>query len=127
MNPPDKFSQQTAAVAHPDQGALQVARWSGAMPHPDDLLRYSEILPGAPERFMQLVEREAAQRHQLEKLNVQEIRRGQWLGFLTIILVLGVAVISMFMGAHPAVTIALVGLPVAGMIRSLLATHKKLD
>lgn len=44
----------------------QESRYTSPLPSPDDLERYKEILPDAPERLMAGGEREQAHRHQLE-------------------------------------------------------------
>jgi len=40
--------------------------YSGPIPHPNDLARYEEILPGAAERIMKMAELQAEHRRALE-------------------------------------------------------------
>lgn len=44
----------------------QESRYTSPLPSPDDLERYKELLPDAPERLMAAGEREQAHRHQIE-------------------------------------------------------------
>lgn len=55
---------------------LQASRYTSPLPSPDDLKRYSELLPDAPERLLSAGELEQAHRHQIERDLVELDREG---------------------------------------------------
>lgn len=74
---------------------------------------------------MAMVEQEQAHRiaHETKELDaaVSDFRRGHWIGGgLGAMSIIGAA-FTAYIGAHPAVSIALVGLPVMAVIRSIIA------
>lgn len=101
-------------------------QWSGPLPPPASLEHFNQIIPNGAERIMVLVERE--QEHRLEqekdllKATIKDTRRAHWMGFGISALALAAAIGAAFLGAHPTVSIALVGLPIAAIIRSIMQT-----
>ncbi len=73
---------------------------------------------------MQMVEREQEHRiaHERTELDasVKDFRRGHWIGGLLGALSIAGAVFTAYIGAHPTVSIALVGLPIAAIVRSIM-------
>lgn len=62
------------------------------MPPPEHFREYNEVLPGAAERLMALVERQQAHRHAIEgKMVDSDVRRtslGMWMGLTIVVLAL---------------------------------------
>ena len=143
--PPQPSRLQAAvSTALPQPQPLQIQNvtqtYSGPIPHPDDLRRYDEIIPGAAERILRMAELENQHRHQQEDLaihaNIQAQQKqveinelqtrmtfksdslGQSLGFVVTLLSLGGCLYLASIN-QPWVAGALVGLPLAGVIRAL--------
>ena len=118
-----------------------VRQFSGPLPEPDDLVRYENLLPGAAERIFTMAEAEQRHRTTMEQAtlvsdqkhrdmvtvgqvtNAKSIFRsdlvGQILGGMVALGCVAGATFSMYMGAHPTVTIAFVSLPVIGIIKAV--------
>ncbi|MBI1739603.1 MAG: DUF2335 domain-containing protein [Acidobacteriales bacterium] len=47
--------------------AVEVSRFSGPLPHPEDLAKYEQVLPGSADRIIRMAERQAEHRQNLEK------------------------------------------------------------
>lgn len=60
------------------------------------------------------------------KLNadISSHRRAQWWGGAICLIALGGAIITALAGAHPAVSIALVGIPIVASIRAVVGTPR---
>ena len=73
---------------------------------------------------MAMVEREQAHRISEEsavlKATIQDTSRGHWIGLFIAISSIAGAVWTAHIGSHPAVSIALVGLPLVAIIQSVL-------
>lgn len=52
--------------------SLQAAAWSGPLPAPDDFQRYEEILPGAANRILEIVERQQSHQHSQERMMLEQ-------------------------------------------------------
>jgi uncharacterized membrane protein len=105
--------------------------WSGPLPPPDALARFDEIIPHGAERILRMTEQEQAHRMSNESaalqaniLNGKEslaiAKRGQLAGALVSVLSIVGAVFSVWIGAHPMVSIALVSVPILGMVKALI-------
>lgn len=102
----------------------EMSAWMGALPHPSHLERFDTIIPNGAERIMQLTEKEQAHRIRMEEeslpQNFQALKRGQYFGaFISTVALLSAAGTAYF-GAHPAVSVALVGVPVLAVARASL-------
>lgn len=115
--------------------------YSGPLPEPDALSRYEHLLPGAAERVFSMAEAEQRHRTTMEQAtlvsdqkhrdlvvsaqiaNAKGIFRsdlvGQALGGMVALGCVAGAVFSVYLGAHPTVTIAFVGLPVIGIVKAV--------
>lgn len=120
---------QRAEIVHPDgtreEVILQAERsWSGALPRPEDFAKYATVIPDAPERILRMAEKEQDHRLALERQilpeNLRAAKRGQWLGAGISALALTLAVIAHAIGAPWQVSVALVGVPVLSVARSLV-------
>lgn len=73
---------------------------------------------------MVLAEKETEHRIAWEKdalrANIQESKRGQILGATISFAAVAGSVASVFLGAHPAVSVALVGVPVAAIVKAIV-------
>lgn len=61
MSPEEKRTQGII------RAAVEISRFSGPLPHPEDLAKYEQILPGAADRLIRMAEQQAAHRQNLEK------------------------------------------------------------
>lgn len=105
--------------------------WSGALPRPDDFARFGEIVPDAPERILRMAEREQQHRIDLEAqivpANNAAGRRGQWLGAGISVLAMVLAVLVVVLDGPWQVAVALLGVPVLSVARSLVTAIKARD
>ncbi|MCH8169100.1 MAG: DUF2335 domain-containing protein [Proteobacteria bacterium] len=105
--------------------------WSGALPRPEDLAKYNAIVPGAAERILAMAEKEQEHRIALEQqivpANATAGKHGQWLGAGISLLALLSAAFTAVMGAPWQVSVALVGVPVPSVARSLVTAFKTSD
>jgi uncharacterized membrane protein len=141
-----KIQQAVAAATPPQPPQVQTQiqtvtqAFQGPIPPPDTLQRYDQIIPGAAERILTMAENETAHRHlqedqamqaniaaQQKQLDIAELQSksvfrsdtiGQLLGFAVSLLSVGGAV-YLALNGQPWVASALVGLPLAGVIRAL--------
>jgi hypothetical protein len=47
--------------------AVEISRFSGPLPHPEDLAKYEQVLPGSADRIISMAEQQAEHRRNLEK------------------------------------------------------------
>lgn len=103
---------------------MQAAAWSGPLPPPAALERFDQIIPGGADRILKLAEEQQAHRQALEKSEqvalISQDKRGQWLGFAVILCAIGAAVGAAYLGAHWSVSVALVGVPILGMVKAIM-------
>ena len=111
------------------------------MPTPLELAAYNELLPGTAERIIAMAEREQAARHnaddQAQRADISHRDQllaaqkahtrsafvlelvGQIFGVTVALACTAGAVYTAIVGAHPVVSVALVGLPIAAIIKAL--------
>ncbi|MFA4845959.1 MAG: DUF2335 domain-containing protein [Patescibacteria group bacterium] len=81
------MANQTEELQHSNQNVASVQReeFSGPIPPPSLFRQYDQIVPGAAERLLQMAEKQATHRIQLESLviasDVRKSERGQNFGF----------------------------------------------
>lgn len=113
---------------HESVEVLAERSWSGALPRPEDFAKFGDVVPDAPERILRMAEIEQAHRISLEAqivpANQSSGRRGQWLGALISVAALGLATITSYWGAPWQVSVAMVGVPVLSVARSLVTAFK---
>lgn len=116
-----------------DGNRLEVERqsfeaWAGALPRPEDLEKFSEIIPNGAERIMRLTENEQEHRITMEKAalpeNFRAQRRGQYLGWTLSLSSIAAAGVSSFLGAHPSVSIAMLSVPVLAVAKALVDSFR---
>lgn len=75
---------------------------------------------------MSMVEREQAHRMasdgEILHATVKDTRRGHWIGLAIALASIAGAIWTVHIGAHPTVSIALVGLPLAAIIKSIIGS-----
>lgn len=113
------------------------------LPTPSELSEYERLTPGLADRIVAMAEREQEQRITLARVqlasdvehrdslleaNIESERMqhgadtlGQWSGVAVALACIAAALVSVYMGAHPSVSIALVGVPALGIIKALRA------
>jgi uncharacterized membrane protein len=112
--------------ANPNHGQVlaQHQQWSGPLPPPAALDQFNQIIPNGAERIMAMVEREQAHRISEESAilsaTIKDTARGHWIGLLIASASISGAVWTAYIGSHPTVSIALVGLPLVAIIQSIL-------
>src|SRR5688572_27589297 len=98
-------------------------QWTGPLPPPGALDQFNQIIPNGAERIMRMVEQEQAHRikHDESTLEaaVRDKKRGHWIGgAISLAAIIG-AVYTAYIGAHPSVSAALVGVPLFAAINVL--------
>lgn len=125
----------------------QISIRTGPLPTPEELFHYQQLIPGSADRIIAMAEREQAHRMNIEDMqsrsdikhrdelvasqrqNAAGVFRsdmaGQVLGAAVALVATGGAIYTAMIGAHPTVSIALVSLPVAAIIKALRANGKE--
>ena len=102
--PPEKQDQIKHRVGIIVQQAS--SSFQGPIPHPDHFAQYDKVLPGAAERILKMAESEQANRHKHEDVVDRLFLRGLSLGSLIIVLLIGLAVLALYLGyPEPAIII----------------------
>lgn len=106
------------------QAQVMAQQWSGPLPPPAALDQFNQIIPNGAERIMAMVEREQAHRIAEEsailQATIKDTARGHWIGLGIATLSISGAMFTAYIGAHPGVSVALVGLPLVAIIQSVL-------
>ena len=99
-------------------------QWSGPLPPPSALQQFNEIIPNGAERILSMLEQEQSSRIDLEKnalaFQANDNRRAHYLGWSIAIAAIVACLVSVYIGAHWSVSIALVSLPVAAIIKAII-------
>ncbi|MDP2821706.1 MAG: DUF2335 domain-containing protein [Sulfuritalea sp.] len=122
------------ATAPAKQQTPIAQNWSGPLPPPEALARFDQIIPNGAERILRMTEQEQAHRLAAESAalnaNIQanreaqaQAKTGQFAGAIVSILAILSAIASAWLGAHPTVSIALVSVPILGMVKALIGTR----
>lgn len=125
---PQKREPRNPAPPANHQQQVLSAQWSGPLPHPADLEHFERAIPGGAARILQMAEAEQAHRISTEqtvlKAATSDHRRGQWLGAgIAAAAIIG-SVIAAVMGAPWQVSVALVGVPILGVVHALIPWGK---
>ena len=104
-------------------------QWSGPLLAPAALAQFNVIIPNGAERIIAMVEQEQLHRIADEKKvldeTINDTRRGHWMGWVISMASLSSATLSVYLGAHPNVSVALVSIPVLGMIQSIVNSKSR--
>jgi uncharacterized membrane protein len=99
-------------------------QWSGPLPPPAALAQFEQLIPNGAERIMAMVEQEQAHRLITDReelsASIKDTRRGHFIGALIALAAIAASVYTASIGAHWSVSVALVGLPIAAIINSIL-------
>lgn len=99
--------------------------WTGPLPPPGALAQFNTIIPDGAQRIMAMVEQEQAHRIDHEntilRATIADTKRGQWIGGAISAGAIFGAVVAVVLGAHPSVSVALVGLPIAAIVQSFIS------
>lgn len=92
------------------------SQYQGPLPPASEMRAYEDVLPGSANRILQMAERQAAHRQQLEKTAVDGGSRrswwGLWLGFGISVIVIAASVVLVLAG-HNGAGIALASIDIA--------------
>jgi len=107
-----------------DNSAIIASQWQGPLPPPSVLKDFDLIIENGAERIMHMAELEQIHRHDYEiKILRQEsssIFNGQWLGAFAATSSIAAATFTAYIGAHWAVSCALVGVPMLGIVKAIV-------
>jgi len=100
------------------------AEWSGPLPPPSALEQFNAVVPNGAERVFKMAELEQAHRIEMERIgqegSIKDTRRGQCLGATIAIAAMTGAVVAAALGAHWSVSVALVGVPIMGVVKAIV-------
>lgn len=134
MNMPEPQEEQgngpQSEEGAPQEGRIiaQRQQWGGPLPPPAALEHFEAIVPGSANRIITMAEREQLHRHSTERVaitaDIADGKKGKNLGALISILALVGAVYVAVTGGPWQVSVALVGLPIASIVRDLVGRRK---
>jgi len=108
---------------------VSTQQWVGPLPPPAALEQFNQIIPNGADRIMRMVEQEQAHRiaHEANGLSatIRDTRRGHWLGGAISIAAIFGSAYTAYIGAHPAVSMALVGIPITTIINAILKNKSR--
>lgn len=93
---------------------MQSTQWSGPLPPPADIEAFDRIVDNGPERVFAIMENAE------QAASIREASRGQYLGTAISIVAIVGAILAVFLGAHWAVSVALVGVPLASVVHAIV-------
>lgn len=130
--PPSKRRQDQQTSNKQDSLAIIKAERAGPLPPPQMLEHFNQIIPNGAERIFRMAEEEQAHRIYLEKTgrdaSIAEAMRSQFLGFVISLFAIAATVVSVWLGAHITVSLALIGMPVMGLAKAIVdARSRKLQ
>lgn len=81
---------------------VESRQFSGPLPAPEDIAKYEKTLPGSAERILSMAEKQQEHRMESERKIIDYKtgvgKRGQWLGFILVILCIAASVALGFLG-----------------------------
>lgn len=105
--------------------ATQTTAWQGPLPSPADLASFDQTIPGGAARILKMAEDEQAHRIAFETqalaATIRDKRRGQYMGSIVGFVAVVGAIATALYGVHWSVPIALVGVPVLGIVQALVS------
>lgn len=104
-----------------------MAQWEGPLPPPSIVKAFDEVVEHGAERIFRMAEKEQEHRHLMERTAAETeskaFSRGQVFGFAVSFASIVGAVAAAALHAPVAVPVALVGIPMAGVVKAFLATR----
>jgi uncharacterized membrane protein len=123
-----KPARNTEPQPEQNDTGVVAAQWQGQGPLPplSTLQAFDDVVKDGAERIFRMGELEQAHRHALENAAVESDlksqTRGQWFGFsISVLSIVGASVMGT-MGVHWSVSVALVGVPLASVVKAFLGT-----
>ena len=105
-------------------------QFQGPLPSPKHLEQYNKIVPGAANRIIEMAEKEQAHQHEWNnkslRLASRQTARGQWMAFILSLVLVAVAVWTIFAG-HPTVGGIIFGTTVVGLAAAFISQTAKRD
>jgi uncharacterized membrane protein len=118
---------QPTAPKHETASHVVAANWSGPLPPPAALAQFNEIIPNGAERIMSMVEQEQSHRIAMDRAalraEVWDTLGGKVLGAVMTLAAVAGAVYTAFIGAHWAVSLAIVGVPITALIGKFIKSR----
>ena len=73
-NPPSPVPEESGLVSRPppEIASVQAVAWSAPLPAPGDFQRYEEILPGAANRILEILERQQSHQQSQERIMLEQ-------------------------------------------------------
>ena len=122
-----KHGQNTKNNSPTPSREIVSAEWAGPLPPPSVLQAFDEVVENGAERIVRMAEKEQQHRINCEsaelEASVKDFRRGQWLGAALTAACIAGTVYSVYIGVHPSVSIALVGIPIMAIIGKLIKAN----
>jgi uncharacterized membrane protein len=91
-------NKNSPAIKQKQEHQLVAAQFSGPIPSPEVFKQYGMVVPDAPERILQVFEKDSEHTREMQKIALQgEIdrdSRGQWMAFIIMIASLGLTAIA---------------------------------
>lgn len=126
---------ETQDKASVSMSTLSVQMNPSPLPSAEVLEQYAKLIPDAPERFLQLVEKEQEHRFITEdtvtdtnktiaKGNLAQIKRGQIFGFILALVILGLGTLFVFTG-HDTMAYILYAMSLASVIGVFVGKGKE--
>jgi uncharacterized membrane protein len=104
-----------ADVVSERRESLTITRtWQGPLPDPESLAQYEQLVPGAAERFLFMVEGQVAHRHRMESENSTRLNWGLVAAFVVVVLVVAAGAGLIYLGYGWAGA-AVIGINVVGL------------
>ena len=104
-----------ADVVSERRESFTIARtWQGPLPDPESLAQYEQLVPGAAERFLSMVERQVAHRLRMESEDSTRLNWGLAAAFVVVILVVAAGAGLIYLGYGWAGA-AVIGINVVGL------------
>ena len=124
-------AQAAPHSAQPQTHVIMQAQHHYQSPYPPPAVidQIATSVPNGVDRLVCMVEtltaHEIDQAKKNQEAQISETRNGQWMGFLATISLGLMGLVSIYMGAHPTVTIAFLSAPVVSLVKSLISPRDK--
>ena len=98
--PPAETSRQATSLSHVQTVSI---RWEAPLPPPTLLEQYDQVVPGLAREIAERAKTEAGHVREREeealKASIQYHTRGQWMGFVAVMAIVGLAAFALWKGS----------------------------
>ena len=105
---------------HKQDTPVVSTQWAGPLPPPSVLSGFNDVVENGAERVFRMAEKEQEHRVSYERAELEatrrDFRRGQVIGGVLAFSCVAASLYSAYLGAHPSVSIALVGIPIMALL-----------